>query len=403
MKASPEGVLTGAHYLDGDHACAEGALAAECRFFAGYPITPSTEIAERISRRFPKVGGVFIQMEDEMASMAAILGAAWGGVKAMTCTSGPGFSLMMENIGLGVMMEVPCVLANVQRGGPSTGLPTMVGQQDMMQARWGSHGDYGIIALCPNSPQECFSRTIQAFNLSEQYRVPVFVMMDECVGHMTEKVVIPPADEIEIVPRRLTSLPPGEYLPYAANGDKVPDMVVAGEGYRIHTTGLTHDERGYPVMTAEAQDKLVRRLKAKIDDNADKIYDYECKRLDDADVVVVSYGITSRVAHAAIDAALDDGLKVGEIRLVTVWPFPTAFIRDVASKAKAFVVPEINLGQVVLEVERAAAGQAQAIPVTHAGGWVHDPQSIYDAIREGLRGNGAPRRRVRRQRKEKKS
>ncbi|MBM3319758.1 MAG: 2-oxoacid:acceptor oxidoreductase subunit alpha [Candidatus Eisenbacteria bacterium] len=401
MKASPEGVLTGAHYLDGDHACAEGALAAGCRFFAGYPITPSTEIAERIARRFPKVGGVFIQMEDEMASMAAILGAAWGGVKAMTCTSGPGFSLMMENIGLGIMMEVPCVVANVQRGGPSTGLPTMVGQQDMMQARWGSHGDYGIIALSPNSPQECFNRTIQAFNLSEKYRVPVLVMMDECVGHMTEKVVIPEPDEIEVVPRRLSPLPPGEYLPYAANGDKVPDMVTAGEGYRIHTTGLTHDERGYPVMTAEAQDKLVRRLRAKIDDNAGKIHDYECKRLDEADVVVVSYGITSRVARAAIDAALDDGLRVGEIRLITVWPFPSGLIRDLAARTKAFVVPEINLGQIVLEVERAAAGGARTISVTHAGGWVHDPQTIYHAIREGLRGNGAPRKPARKPRKEK--
>lgn len=386
MTAAPEGVLTGAHYLDGDHAASEGGLAAGCRFFAGYPITPSTEIAERIARRFPKVGGVFIQMEDEMASMAAILGAAWGGVKSMTCTSGPGFSLMMENLGLGIMMEVPCVLVNVQRGGPSTGLPTMVGQQDMMQARWGSHGDYGIIALAPNSPQECFDRTIQAFNLSETWRVPVLVMMDECVGHMTEKVVIPTPDEIEIVPRRISSLPPGEYLPYATNGDQVPDMIVAGEGYKIHTTGLTHDERGYPVMTAEAQDKLVRRLRSKIDDNADKIIDLETARLDDADVVVISYGITSRVARAAIDSALADGYKVGEIRLITVWPFPEKLIRDLASKVNALVVPEINLGQIVLEVERCAAGRAAVIPVTHAGGWVHDPRTIYDAIARGSKG-----------------
>jgi len=401
--ATPEGVLTGSHYLDGDHAAAEGGIAAGCRFFAGYPITPSTEIAERIARRFPQVGGLFIQMEDEMASMAAILGGAWSGVKSMTCTSGPGFSLMMENLGLGIMMEVPCVVVNVQRGGPSTGLPTMVGQQDMMQARWGSHGDYSIIALAPNSPQEGFDRTIQAFNLSEQWRVPVLVMMDECVGHMTEKVVIPPADEIEVVPRRLSPLPPKDYLPYATNGDKVPDMIVVGEGYKIHTTGLTHDERGYPVMTAEVQDVLVRRLKAKIDENADKIIDIKTARLEDADVVVVSYGITSRVARAAIDSALDEGLKVGEIRLITVWPFPFDLIRQLATKVNAFVVPEINLGQMVLEVERAVRGQAEVFPVTHAGGWVHDPQVILDAIRAGAKGKTKKRPRKRTQRKEKTS
>ncbi len=251
MKADPKGVLTGAHYIDGDHACAEGAIAAGCRFFAGYPITPSTEAAERIASRFPFVGGTFIQMEDELASMAAILGASWGGRKSMTVTSGPGFSLMMENIGLGVMMEVPCVVANVQRGGPSTGLPTMVGQQDMMQARWGSHGDYAIIALAPQSPQESFDLTITAFNFSEKYRVPVLFMLDECIGHMTEKVVIPSAEEIEIEPRRLTDKPPGDYLPYETGKDLIPDMADAGMGYRFHTTGLTHDERGYPIMSVE--------------------------------------------------------------------------------------------------------------------------------------------------------
>ncbi|MFQ5843192.1 MAG: 2-oxoacid:acceptor oxidoreductase subunit alpha, partial [Thermodesulfobacteriota bacterium] len=271
LKADPRGVLTGEHYMDGDFACAEGALAAGCRFFAGYPITPSTEVAERFSERIPEVGGIFIQMEDEMASMNAILGASWGGVKSMTSTSGPGFSLMMENIGLGVMMEVPCVVVNVQRGGPSTGLPTMVGQADMMQARWGSHGDYEIIALSPNSPQECFHFTIEAFNLSEKCRVPVLFMMDECVGHMTEKVTIPPPDDIEIYPRRLTHSSPKEYLPYMPDDDLVPPMIIAGQGYKIHTTGLTHDERGYPVMTAEAQEKLVRRLVDKIRLNADNI------------------------------------------------------------------------------------------------------------------------------------
>jgi len=385
LKADPKGVLTGEHYLDGDFACAEGALAAGCRFFAGYPITPSTEVAERFSERIPEVGGIFIQMEDEMASMNAILGASWGGVKTMTSTSGPGFSLMMENIGLGAMMEVPCVVVNVQRGGPSTGLPTMVGQADMMQARWGSHGDYEIIALSPNSPQECFYVAIEAFNLAEKYRVPVFIMMDECVGHMTEKVIIPPAEEIELYPRRLTNSPPAEYLPYMPEDDLVPSMIIAGQGYKIHTTGLTHDERGYPVMTAEAQEKLVHRLINKIRLNADHIIHIEEEDTEGAEVVVVSYGISSRVALAAIDEARAAGIRVGRLRLITVWPFPEKRIRELAPKVKAFVVPEINYGQMVLEVERCAAGQAKTILVPHGGGDVHNPQDILEAIKESIK------------------
>ena len=382
MHADPSVILTGAHYLDGDHACSEGALAAGCRFFAGYPITPSTEIAERIARRFPRIGGVFLQMEDEMAAMAAVLGATWGGARAMTCTSGPGFSLMMENLGLGVMMETPCVVVNVQRAGPSTGLPTMVGQADVMQARWGSHGDYEIIALTPNSPQESFELTIEAFNLSEQFRVPTLLMMDECVGHMTEKVIIPAAEEIELVPRRLTKLPPGEYLPYRPGEDLVPEMVAAGEGYRIHSTGLTHDERGYPAMSAECQQELVPRLMEKINKNADRIVRFEQANLDGAEVVVISYGITSRVARAAIQKARDEGRAVGELRLITLWPFPEQKVRDLASAVKGFVVPEINLGQMSLEVERCAAGRARTVHVPHAGGWVHDPEQIYSALVE---------------------
>ena len=251
MKADPAGVLTGAHFvrfMDGDHACCEGALAAGCRFTAGYPITPSTEVVERIAARFPSVGGIFIQMEDELASSIAIIGAAWGGAKVLTVTSGPGFSLMMEHIGYAAMTETPCVFVNVQRGGPSTGLPTQPAQADMMQVRWGSHGDYSIIALSPNSPQECFNLTIDAFNLAETYRVPTFVMMDESVGHMIERVVIPPADEIEVVPRRFTTKPPGEYLPFQPDDDLVPPMIKVGDGYNVHVTGLTHDERGYPMM-----------------------------------------------------------------------------------------------------------------------------------------------------------
>lgn len=385
MKANPKGVLTGEHYLDGDFACAEGALAAGCNFVAGYPITPSTEVAERISERFPEVGGTFIQMEDELASMAAVIGATWGGAKTMTVTSGPGFSLMQENIGLAAMMEAPCVVIDVQRGGPSTGLPTLPGQADMMQARWGSHGDYEIIALSPNSPQECFDLTVEAFNLSEKYRVPVLFMTDECVGHMTEKVVIPSADQIEIFPRRYTKLSPKEYLPFKPGKDLVPDIIKAGDGYRIHVTGLTHDERGYPAMSAEAQEKLVRRLVEKIRLNADDLVHIEETDTDDAEVIVLSYGISSRVAIPAIQKAKKEGIKVGQLRLIIVWPFPEKKVQKLAKKVKAFVVPEMNYGQIVWEVERCCAGGAKSILVPHGGGTVHQPDSIYKAIKEAVK------------------
>jgi 2-oxoglutarate ferredoxin oxidoreductase subunit alpha len=385
VRADPKGVLTGDHYLDGDQACAEGALAAGCRFFAGYPITPSTEVAERFAERIPEVGGIFIQMEDELASIAAVLGAVWGGKKAMTVTSGPGFSLMMENIGLGAMMEAPCVVANVQRGGPSTGLPTLPGQADMMQARWGSHGDYEIIALSPNSPQECFDLLIDAFNLSEEYRVPVFFMMDECVGHMTEKVSIPHAEDIEIVERNWYQGPVGSYLPYALNGGLVPPMVKAGDGHRFHVTGLTHDERGYPDMSWQMQEKCVHRLVNKIRGNAEKISKLEKKQLDDAEVIVVSYGISSRVAVPAIAEARERGIRVGHLRLITVWPFPEALVRQLSGNVKAFVIPEMNYGQVVLELERCAGGKAKTLLVPHGGGWVHDPKDIYEAIEEAAK------------------
>lgn len=380
MKADPRGVLTGAHYLDGDFACSEGAIAAGCRFVAGYPITPSTEVVERISRRFPLIGGTFIQMEDELASMAAVVGAAWSGVKCMTVTSGPGFSLMMENIGLAAMMETPCVVVNVQRGGPSTGLPTMVGQADMMQVRWGSHGDYAIIALCPQSPQEAFDLTIDAFNLAETYRAPVFLMMDECVGHMTEKVLIPPAEKIEVVPRAFTRKPPGAYRPYSTDGWPVPEFARAGDGYRFHSTGLTHDERGYPTMSLKAQAALVERLVSKIQGNADRIIRLEEVDTTDADVVVVAYGITARVARMGIELARKKKARVGLLRLITAWPFPEQRIAELAGKASAFVVPEINLGQMVREVERAAAGRARVVSVPHAGGGVHEPEVIAEAI-----------------------
>ncbi len=385
MKADPKGVLTGLHFLDGDHACCEGAISAGCRFVAGYPITPSTEVVERIAARFPLVGGIFIQMEDEIASSIAIQGAVWGGAKAMTVTSGPGFSLMMEHIGLAVMLETPCVFVDVQRGGPSTGIPTLPGQADMMQARWGSHGDYEIIALSPNSPQECYDLTIRAFNLAEEYRVPVMLMMDECVGHMTEKVVIPNPDAIEITGRRYTKAKPGEYLPYLADETLVPAMAKAGDGYRFHVTGLTHDERGYPAMNADAQAKCVGRLVDKIRRNADNIVLVEETDTEDADVVVVSYGITSRVAVRAIQMAKAEGIQVGHLRLVTVWPFAERRIRELARRVKAFVMPELNYGQVFLELQRVVEGRVGTCLVPHGGGTVHEPEVICQKIVEAAR------------------
>ena len=382
---SKDGALNGEFFINGDIACAEGAISAGCRFFAGYPITPATEVAERMSERLPQVGGVFIQMEDEIASMNAVLGASWAGVKAMTSTSGPGFSLMMENLGLGVMLETPCVLVNVQRAGPSTGLPTLVAQGDMMQARWGAHGHYEIIALVPDSPQEIFDLTILAFNLSEQYRVPVLLMTDEAVGHMSERVVIPQINSKDLVDRPRPKVAPKKYLPYDSRQGLVPPMAIAGEGYRFHVTGLTHDDKGYPVMTAEAQDKLVRRLVDKIRLNAKDIIRYEEVNVEDAEVIVVSYGISARVARYAVQEARDEGIKAGLLRLITVWPFAEDRIRKLASKVKAFVVPEINYGQIVREVERCAAGKARARLVPHMGGSVHLPETILEAIREEAR------------------
>ncbi len=374
--------LEGEFFINGDVACAEGAISAGCRFFAGYPITPATEVAERMSTRLPQVGGVYIQMEDELASMCAVLGASWAGVKAMTSTSGPGFSLMMENIGLGVMLETPCVVVNIQRAAPSTGLPTMVGQGDMMQARWGSHGSYEIIALAPSSPQDIFDLTILAFNLSEEYRVPVLIMSDEVVGHMSEKVVIPRVPPEDLIYRRRPEVGPDDYLPYEPDANLVPSMAVAGEGYHFHVTGLTHDERGYPVMTAGAQDRLVRRLVDKIRVNRRDIIRYKEVELEDADIILCAYGVSVRIAQAAVRMARDEGIRAGLLQLITVWPFAEERVRELSLQAKAFVVPEINYGQIVLEVERCAGGRARTILVPHMGGSVHSPQVILEAIRE---------------------
>lgn len=376
-------VRSGNHFMLGDHACAEGALAAGMDFFAGYPITPSTEIAEHIAARLPLIGGRFVQMEDELGSIAAIIGASAGGARSFTATSGPGFSLMMENIGLAAMMELPIVVADVQRASPSTGLPTMVGQSDILQARWGSHGDYGIIAYCPASPQECFDLTVRAFNSADRYRVPVFILMDEVVGHMAERVVIPAADDIPFTPRKKPAHAPGEqaFLSYAPDEDLVPPIAHAGEGYKVHMTGLTHDERGYPALNAPTHDKLVNRLVDKVRLNADDILMYEEIGTEDADTVVISFGCTARSARHAVAEARREGLKCGFLRLITVWPFPEERIRQLiaAGKVQRFIVPEVNLGQLRREVERLTS--LPVLRLNHAGGEMPAPQDILELIR----------------------
>ncbi len=385
-------ILTGQHFMNGDNACAEGALAAGCRFFAGYPITPSTEVAERLSLRMPEVEGIYIQMEDELASMAAILGASSAGSRAMTATSGPGFSLMMENIGLGVMMEVPCVVVNIQRGSPSTGLPTAPGQSDVMQARWGSHGDYEIVAYAPESPQEIFDLTVHCFNVADRYRTPVLLMSDEVVGHMVERVIIPTLDEIPIWERKRPSKSTnGPFKPFEAlDPDLVPPMALAGEGHHIHISGLTHDERGYPDMTPETHHKLVTRLVNKINKNADDLIKTEEQYLDDARIVVISFGATARSARRAVAEAREAGIPAGFLRLISLWPFPEKLVQELAKDADAFIVAEMNLGQMAHEVQRHVNQPVKG--VFHAGGAMMPPDLIFDAIREvSTSGNGRTR------------
>lgn len=374
-------LLTGAHFMNGDVACAEGAIAAGCRFFAGYPITPATEIAEHLSERMPEIGRIYIQMEDEIASIAAVIGASYSGLKAMTATSGPGFSLMQENIGLAVMTEAPCVIVDIMRGGPSTGQPTMPGQQDVMQAKWGSHGDYEIIALAPSSVQEMFNLTIEAFNLSETYRVPTLLLADEIIAHMWEKLVIPPIEDIRIVNRKKPNVPPEEYMPFMPGDDLVPPMACFGEGYHFHATGLTHDEHGYPrTSSSEVQEHLVNRLCNKIRQNVDNIVKVEEVALDDAEVVVVAYGIVARAALSAVRKAREQGIKAGLLQLVTLWPFPEKHIIKAAKKAQKIVVPEMNCGQMVREVERSAK-ETPVVFLSKLGEEPHTPAEILEAIR----------------------
>jgi len=374
-------VLTGKHLMQGDVACAEGAIAAGCRFFAGYPITPATEIAERMSRRMVEVGGIYVQMEDELASMAAVIGASWAGAKAMTATSGPGFSLMQENIGLAAMTETPCVVVNIMRGAPSTGQPTEPGQQDVMQAQWGSHGDYDVIAFAPSSVQEMFDLTIECFNMAETYRVPTFLLADGFIGHLWERVIIPPPEEIKIVERKKPTVPPEKYVPFRPDDDLVPPMANFGDGYKVHVTGLTHDEHGYPrTDDPKVQFELVQRLCEKIRKNADKIVKTKEFMLEDADVAVIAYGIASRASISAVRKAREAGVKAGLLRLVTVWPFPEKTVAELANRVKAIVVPEMNYGQMVREVERAAK-ETPVYFLPKLGGEPHKPSEIFEVLR----------------------
>ena len=365
----------------GDIACAEGALSAGCRYFGGYPITPATEIAEWMAIRMPQLGGAYVQYEDEIASITSVIGASWAGVKAMTATSGPGVSLMLEAVGLAVMTETPLVLVNIMRGGPSTGQPTRGQQGDIMQAKWGSHGDYQIIALTPASVQEMFDQTVQAFNLAEQYRVPVFVLADETVGHMREKLIIPDEKDLKIVERKKPTVPPEEYLPFKPDDNLVPPMAIFGSGYQFYATGLTHDQRGYPSDKEDVQIELINRLNQKILRNADKIIDLERFQLDDADVAVIAYGTPSRSAKRAIREAREQGLKVGLLRLKTVWPFPERIVADLATEVKHIIVAEQNMGQ-IYHMVRASAGTTPVHLMPKPAGMPQLPGEILDKIKE---------------------
>ncbi len=340
-----------ARLLSGNHACALGAVAAGCRFFAGYPITPSSEVAERLSRLLPEVDGVFVQMEDEIASIAAVIGASMGGVKALTATSGPGFSLKQENIGYAAGAEIPCVIVNVMRGGPSTGMPTRPAQADIMQSRWGSHGDYPIIVLAPASVREIYTETLRAFDLAESCRTPVVLLYDQVIAQLTETVELDDAGGTH-AERKWASGPREAYQPYAANEDGIPAMSRPGAGYRVHTTGLTHAENGFPTQNPEAVARNLGRLFTKLERHRDVIDSWEEIGCEDAEVLVVAIGISARAATRAIDIARKSGVRLGLFRPITLWPFPENALREAAKNARAVLVPEMNAGQLSLEVER---------------------------------------------------
>ena len=367
--------------LQGNHACALAAVAAGCRFYAGYPITPSSEVAEKMAAELPSVGGVFIQMEDEIASMGAVLGASIGGAKAMTATSGPGFSLKQENLGYAMGAEIPCVVINVMRGGPSTGMPTRPAQGDVMQARWGSHGDTVVIALAPASVTEVYSQTVRAFNLSEQLRVPVIVLIDEVIGHLVETVAIPAPESLALVDRAWASGPAEEYQPYAANGDDIPAMPRPGAGYRAHVTGLTHAEDGFPSQDPAVVARMMERVLGKLDNHRDLIDCYETVDCDDAEVLVVAYGVTARAARRAVRQARAQGLRAGLFRPVTLWPFPDQALRTATANAHTVLVPEMNAGQLCLEAERICAG-IPVVRLNRIDGEPITPQQVEDRLNE---------------------
>ena len=370
-----------ARLMQGNEACAEGALAAGVNFFGGYPITPSTEIAEIMTEELPAIGGTFIQMEDEIAGIAVVLGAALAGSKALTATSGPGFSLKQELIGFGCLAEIPIVIVNVQRLGPSTGQPTSPAQGDVMQARWGTHGDHPMIALSPWTVREAFDVAVMAVNYSERFRTPVIILLDEVVGHMREKVVLPSAEDVKVYPRRKPTCTKAEgYKPYTPMKDLVPNPADFGTGHRIHVTGLVHDETGFPTGSAKVTEDTIRRLHEKISRVQDEITHYDEFFMEDAEYAVLAYGGTSRTAYAAVKIAREQGIKVGMVRLMTIWPFADKVVKNLAQKVKKILVPEMNYGQLVLEVERAAGGQAKVISLPKYNTEIFTPQEICAAI-----------------------
>jgi 2-oxoglutarate ferredoxin oxidoreductase subunit alpha len=376
--------LTGVHFMLGNYACVEGAIASGCRFFAGYPITPASEIAEGMARRMPEIGGVFIQMEDEIASICAVIGASWAGLKAMTATSGPGFSLMQEGIGYAAATEAPCVIVNVQRIGPSTG--SIFGQQgDIMQARWGTHGNcHEMIALAPSSVQEMFDLTIEAFNLSEEYRVPVILLAEATVGHLRENLIIPELEQIKIVNRKKPTVPPEKFVPWEAPENDSPPMVAFGDGYRVYYTAHLHTEKGYPVLSLPRYplaEKVLKRLSSKIKLNINKITKFETRYIDDAKIIVVSYGSSSRAALRAVVEARKAGIKAGHLRLITVWPFHDQKIKELCDSANTIIVAEVNNGQVVHEIQRAIGSYEKVIPLLKLAD-THTPSEIHTKIKE---------------------
>jgi 2-oxoglutarate ferredoxin oxidoreductase subunit alpha len=368
--------------MQGNEACAEGAVVAGCRFFAGYPITPSSEIAEYLSRKFPIVDGRFIQMEDEIGAMGAVIGAALTGMKAMTATSGPGFSLKQENIGYAAMAEVPCVIVDVQRGGPSTGMPTLPAQMDVQQARWGAHGDHGVIALTACSPQETFEQTIRAFNLAETYMTPVILLIDEITGHTTEKVVLPDYDSLEIVNRKQPKDSPETYLPYKHTESCIPVLAPFGTGYRYNVTGLCHNETGFPTNDPKEIERLIYRLTEKITKHRKDIIDCKEFMLEDAELALFAYGSVARSARQAVLMCREEGIRAGLLEPTVLWPFPSEIVLETAEKVESILVTEMNLGQMAREVERSARCRAEIHRLNRVDGDPIAPPQIVDRIKE---------------------